>query len=70
MIHKQRMTATLDGEFVVFLIGMRINQVWKVHKWLPVTRSMGRMLAELYANPALGLLHHEVWFSRTTMMVQ
>ena len=70
MIHRQRMTATLDGEFVVFLIGMRINQVLKVHKWLPVTRSMGRMLAELYANPALGLLHHEVWFSRTTMMVQ
>ena len=27
-----RMTADLDGDFVVFLIGMRINKLWKVHK--------------------------------------
>jgi len=31
-----RMTADLDGEFVVLLIGMRINKPWKVHKWWPV----------------------------------
>lgn len=70
MIHNKRMTATLDGDFVVFLIGMRINQPWKIHKWLPVSGAMGRMLKELYAQPALGLLHHELWFSRTTIMLQ
>jgi hypothetical protein len=31
-----RLTAQVDGEVVVFLIGMRINRFWKIHKWLPV----------------------------------
>lgn len=34
-IPTQRVTAAVDGEVVVFLIGMRINEPWKVHKWLP-----------------------------------
>jgi len=69
-IHTNRVTARSDGEFVVFLIGMRINKPWKVHKWLPVALAMMRMLKELYARPELGLLHHEQWFGRTTLMVQ
>jgi hypothetical protein len=28
----QRMTVQLEGDFVVFLIGMRINRFWKIHK--------------------------------------
>lgn len=70
MVHKERLTATLDGDFVVFLIGMRINQAWRVHRWLPVARAMPRMLAELERKPELGLLHYEMWFSRTTILVQ
>lgn len=70
MIIKERMTASLEGEFVVFLIGMRINQLWKIHRWLPVVRAMGRMLKELYAHPEMGLLHHETGFSRTVILVQ
>ena len=69
-IHDEKLTAHIEGEFVVFLIGMRINQFWKVHKWLPVVRAMGRMLPELYRQPALGLLHHEMWFGRTLILVQ
>ena len=42
----KRMTAEVDGEFVVFLIGMRINKPWKVHKWLPVFLAMPKMLKE------------------------
>ena len=42
-----RMSAELQGDFVVFLIGMRINKPWKVHKWLPVARAMGPMLRVL-----------------------
>ncbi|MFT7288021.1 MAG: hypothetical protein ACI87W_002136 [Halieaceae bacterium] len=57
-IYRQRMTAELDGDFVVFLIGMRINKFWKVHKWLPVFMAMPRMLKELDANPELGCLWH------------
>ena len=45
----QRMTAEMDGEFVVFLIGMRINKPWKLHKWLPVLFAMPRMIKELEA---------------------
>lgn len=43
----QRMTVKLEGDFVVFIIGMRINKFWKVHKWWPVAMAMPRMMKEL-----------------------
>jgi Domain of unknown function (DUF4188) len=49
-----RMTADVDGEVVVFLIGMRINRWWKVHKWMPVAAAMPRMLRELALDPESG----------------
>lgn len=55
-VHTGRMTAELDGDFVVFLIGVRLNRWWKVHKWLPVVRAMPRMLKELEQHPECGLL--------------
>ncbi|MBA5689229.1 DUF4188 domain-containing protein [Rugamonas apoptosis] len=70
MIHRERLTATIDGDFVVFLIGMRLNQPWKVHKWWPVAAAMPGMISELRRQPELGLLHAEMWFSRTLIMVQ
>ncbi|WP_455240181.1 DUF4188 domain-containing protein [Variovorax durovernensis] len=70
MIHRERLTAKLEGDFVVFLIGMRINQPLKVHKWLPVASAMPRMLKELGRQPERGLLHAEMWFSRTIMVLQ
>jgi len=67
----ERVTASVDAdELVVFLIGMRINKPWKVHKWLPVARAMGRMITELYSAGDLGLRHVESWFGRTSIMVQ
>lgn len=54
-----RVTGRIDGDFVVFLIGMRINKFWKPHKWLPVLRAMPRMLKELEAAPPeVGFLGH------------
>jgi hypothetical protein len=44
------------GDFVVFVIGMRINKPWKVHKWLPVFLGMPRMLKELKRQPESGFL--------------
>jgi hypothetical protein len=70
MINRERLTATLDGDFVVFLIGMRINQPLKIHKWLPVASAMPRMIKELSQQPELGFQHGELWFSRTIIMVQ
>jgi hypothetical protein len=55
-VYPQRMTAEIDGDFVVFLIGMRINRPWKLHKWLPVFLAMPRMLKELAAHPESGCL--------------
>jgi hypothetical protein len=53
-----RMTAKIEGEFVVFLIGMRINKPWKLHKWLPVFLAMPKMLKELEAHLESGFLGH------------
>ena len=69
-IIEERMTADVDGQFVVFLIGMRINKLWKLHKWLPLVSAMPKMINELYQTPELGLISHESWFGRTTLMVQ
>jgi Domain of unknown function (DUF4188) len=52
----ERMCAEVEGEVVVFLIGMRINKLWKVWKWFPVVVAMPRMLKELEAHPELGML--------------
>jgi len=52
----QRMAAQIEGDFVVFLIGMRINKPWKLHKWLPVFLAMPRMLKELERRPESGFL--------------
>jgi hypothetical protein len=52
----ERMSAEIEGDFVVFVIGMRINKPWKVHKWLPVFRAMPRMLKELDGKPESGFL--------------
>jgi hypothetical protein len=53
-----RMTAEIEGDFVVFLIGMRVNKPWKIHKWLPVFLAMPRMLRELEKRPESGFLGH------------
>ncbi len=68
-IIQQRVTGQMHGEFVVFLIGMRINRWWKIHKWLRVAMAMPRMLRELAQSPELGFLGAEEWFGRTTIMV-
>jgi hypothetical protein len=52
-----RYTAQIDGAFVVFLIGMRVNKLWKLRKWLPVARAMSPMVEQLLAQRELGLLH-------------
>ena len=55
-IHQGRHTAGIEGDFVVFLIGMRLNRPWKLHRWWPVLAGMQRMLRELAGQPERGLL--------------
>lgn len=59
-IIRQRMTHSHTGELVVFLIGMRINQWWRVREWWPVFKAMPKMLSELYADPSSGFLGHRL----------
>lgn len=65
-----RMFAKYEGDFVIFMIGMRINFFLKVNKWFPVTMAMPKMIKELYADKSSGFLGAETWFGRTTIMVQ
>ena len=53
-----RMTAEIEGDFVVFIIGARINKKWKVHRWLPVARAFSKVMRELEGNPEIGMLAH------------
>lgn len=54
-----RHVADIDGDFVVFIIGMRFNKRWKVWRWWQVFTAMPRMLRTLAQQPELGLLHVE-----------
>jgi hypothetical protein len=56
-----RMTAGMDGDFVVFLLGMRITKWWRIHRWLPVARAMSPMLRALQEQPELGFLGGHSW---------
>lgn len=70
-IHPGRHTAEMDGPVVVFLIGMRVNTLWKVWAWLPVFLAMFPMLYRLMRDPDRGLLASSTWFSwRQVMLVQ
>ena len=51
-----RMAAEIEGDFVVFVIGMRVNKPWKLHKWIPTFLGMPRMLKELNKRPESGFL--------------
>lgn len=66
-----RYTARIDEPFVVFLIGMRINQLWAVQKWMPAAKAMPQMLATLAKHPAKGLLGVHTWMRwREVLAVQ
>ena len=70
-IESERVTADVQDEVVVFLIGMRINALWKLHKWVPVFLAMPRMLSELEAHEDSGLLDYRTrWGGRNFEVIQ
>ncbi len=68
----KRVTAEIEGDFVVFLIGMRINRFLRPRKWLPVFLAMPKMIRELERRPEAGLLGAELYVAgpRRPMVVQ
>ncbi len=73
-INRGRWTADFGDrdQIVVFLIGMRINRLWQVWRWLPVLSAMPRMIIELARDPSRGLLGRPrtLLSGRTIMVVQ
>lgn len=66
-----RYMAEYDQPLVVFLIGMRINKLRAVAKWLPVAQAMGPMLETLYRHPEKGFLGGRSLFEwRGVTMIQ
>jgi hypothetical protein len=58
-----RYSAQMEDSFVVFVIGMRINRIFALHKWIPVVKAMGPMIKELYQNPELGFMSTEFFWN-------
>jgi hypothetical protein len=69
-LNKGRFTAEIYGDFVVFLIGMRINRPLRFCSWVPVAAAMPKMLRVLDAHPEYGCLGHQRWMGRTSLLVQ
>ncbi len=68
-----RFSADIEGDFVVFIIGMRVNRLWAVNKWLPVATAMTKMQVALANDPSTGFLSGENYFnllSKTTCSIQ
>ncbi len=66
-IFNGRFAGKIEGDFVVFVIGMRINKLLLIHKWLPVAKAMPPMIRELAAKPELGFLHAQLYLSGRTL---
>lgn len=67
-----RMTADANGDVVVFLIGMRVNNFRALRSWWPVFTAMPRMLKELSRDKDSGLLGFQslLGFPRVLYVVQ
>lgn len=62
-------SAKIEGDFVVFIIGMRINKPWKINKWLPLFTAIPKLMKELKQGaPDNGFLGHTPL--RMNVMVQ
>src|SRR6478672_2631876 len=73
MVRKGRHTADLSNagdEIVVFLIGMRINKLWKPAKWWPAFTAMPRMLSYLQQHPEKGLLGYRLCLLPAPVVIQ
>ena len=55
------MEPQMDEPFIVFIVGFRINNYWKVHKWFPVLLAFKRILKELDNNRDTGCMGYECW---------
>jgi hypothetical protein len=66
-----RFTAEIEGPFVVFIIGMRVNKFFAFRKWIATAMAMGPMLRTLYEHPEKGFLGAQTFlYGRGVVTVQ
>jgi hypothetical protein len=66
-----RYTTQIEGDFVVFIIGARVNRLLMPQKWMPVFSAMPKMLKELAEKPELGMMYaYNMVGWRTVSLVQ
>jgi hypothetical protein len=66
-----RFTAEIEGSFVVFIIGMRVNRLLAVSKWMPVVKAMRPMVEHLLQHKELGMMHAQTYtYWRGAALVQ
>lgn len=66
----RRMTARMETEFVVLLIGMRVHRLRNIRRTWRIFGAMSRMIRELTNDPAAGYLGGESWIGNPTIMIQ
>ena len=64
-----RTMADVKEPLVLFLIGMRINTLWRVWEWFPAFLAMPTMIVELYKNPELGFMRARTEMAGRTITV-
>ncbi len=69
-VQRGRYTVPQGSGVVVFLIGMRINELRRVRTWAPIMAAMPRMLAELARRPDSGMLSARTFVSGRTVLVR
>ena len=65
-----RVTAAVDTDFVVLLIGMRVNGIRNFRRTWRLFSAMSGMIRELSGDRTTGYLGGESWFGNPTIMVQ
>jgi Domain of unknown function (DUF4188) len=66
-----RFTAEIEGPFVVFIIGMRVNKFFAFRKWIATAMAMGPMIRTLYEHPEKGFLGAQTFlYGRGVVTVQ
>jgi Domain of unknown function (DUF4188) len=58
-----RFTADIEGPFVVFMIGMRVNKFFAFRKWIATAMAMRPMIRTLYEHPEKGFLGAQTFFN-------
>ncbi len=68
-MNQGRYTVLPSKPITLFLIGLRVNKWYKIHKWLPVLLAMPPMLKELLNNKSLRCLSYEMFLNIIGVMI-